>query len=166
MMHIGFEPCKLFKASDGVSVSSLVHSFVICSYLHTEIQVSKNLLWCTQATSAGLKDQEAINFLEKKMKNDPSFTYEETVQVVLFQFFFLRFYLFSLRNKQSLHWFFGWCGKWRCHVLSPRMSVFKDIYFIMSDFLHSFSDKQWILLVFSSGNKIIFYSCAIVFYDY
>lgn len=34
-----------------------------------------------QATSAGLKEQEAINFLEKKMKNDPAFTYEETVQV-------------------------------------------------------------------------------------
>jgi hypothetical protein len=34
-----------------------------------------------QATSAGSKDQEAINFLEKKMKNDPAFSYEETVQV-------------------------------------------------------------------------------------
>ncbi|MCH81574.1 proteasome subunit alpha type-6-like, partial [Trifolium medium] len=33
-----------------------------------------------KATSAGSKDQEAINFLEKKMKNDPSFTYDETVQ--------------------------------------------------------------------------------------
>ncbi|KAF1884989.1 hypothetical protein Lal_00028878 [Lupinus albus] len=49
----------------------------------TEINVSKNLLWCTQATSAGLKDQEAINFLEKKMKNDPSFSYEETVQTAI-----------------------------------------------------------------------------------
>ncbi|XP_027355508.1 proteasome subunit alpha type-6-like [Abrus precatorius] len=36
-----------------------------------------------KATSAGLKDQEAINFLEKKMKNDPSFTYEETVQTAI-----------------------------------------------------------------------------------
>ncbi|XP_039031504.1 proteasome subunit alpha type-6-like isoform X2 [Hibiscus syriacus] len=34
-----------------------------------------------KATSAGSKEQEAINFLEKKMKNDPAFTYEETVQV-------------------------------------------------------------------------------------
>ncbi|KVH97938.1 Proteasome, alpha-subunit, N-terminal domain-containing protein [Cynara cardunculus var. scolymus] len=34
-----------------------------------------------KATSAGLKEQEAINFLEKKMKNDPEFSYEETVQV-------------------------------------------------------------------------------------
>nr|GEU74521.1 proteasome subunit alpha type-6 [Tanacetum cinerariifolium] len=33
------------------------------------------------ATSAGLKEQEAINFLEKKMKNDPDFSYDETVQV-------------------------------------------------------------------------------------
>lgn len=40
-----------------------------------------------QATSAGLKEQEAINFLEKKMKNDPAFSYEETVQVnVSFKF--------------------------------------------------------------------------------
>jgi hypothetical protein len=36
-----------------------------------------------QATSAGLKEQEAINFLEKKMKDDPQFTYDETVQVML-----------------------------------------------------------------------------------
>nr|DAD47595.1 TPA_asm: hypothetical protein HUJ06_017532 [Nelumbo nucifera] len=34
-----------------------------------------------KATSVGLKEQEAINFLEKKMKNDPAFSYEETVQV-------------------------------------------------------------------------------------
>ncbi|KAK4383042.1 Proteasome subunit alpha type-6 [Sesamum angolense] len=33
-----------------------------------------------QATSAGGKEQEAINFLEKKMKNDPAFSFEETVQ--------------------------------------------------------------------------------------
>ncbi|KAL9242166.1 hypothetical protein vseg_016192 [Gypsophila vaccaria] len=36
-----------------------------------------------KATSAGSKDQEAINFLEKKMKNDPAFTYEETVQTAI-----------------------------------------------------------------------------------
>ncbi|URE11435.1 hypothetical protein MUK42_23497 [Musa troglodytarum] len=36
-----------------------------------------------KATSAGLKEQEAINFLEKKMKNDPAFTYEETVQIAI-----------------------------------------------------------------------------------
>eukprot|EP01018_Ginkgo_biloba_P028075 Gb_32855 [translate_table: standard] len=35
-----------------------------------------------KATSAGLKEQEAINFLEKKMKNDPAFSYEEAVQVM------------------------------------------------------------------------------------
>ncbi|RWW73272.1 hypothetical protein BHE74_00018871 [Ensete ventricosum] len=28
-------------------------------------------------------EQEAINFLEKKMKNDPSFSYEETVQTAI-----------------------------------------------------------------------------------
>ncbi|CAN1290803.1 Proteasome subunit alpha type-6 [Linum perenne] len=37
----------------------------------------------SQATSAGLKEQEAINFLEKKMKNDPAFSYEETVQTAI-----------------------------------------------------------------------------------
>ncbi|MBA0844984.1 hypothetical protein Goarm_022834 [Gossypium armourianum] len=36
-----------------------------------------------KATSAGSKEQEAINFLEKKMKNDPAFTYEETVQTAI-----------------------------------------------------------------------------------
>jgi len=36
-----------------------------------------------KATSAGLKEQEAINFLEKKMKNDPSFSYDETVQTAI-----------------------------------------------------------------------------------
>uniref|UniRef100_A0A803QRJ2 Proteasome subunit alpha type n=1 Tax=Cannabis sativa TaxID=3483 RepID=A0A803QRJ2_CANSA len=36
-----------------------------------------------KATSSGLKEQEAINFLEKKMKNDPAFTYEETVQTAI-----------------------------------------------------------------------------------
>ncbi|CAL9199074.1 unnamed protein product [Musa hybrid cultivar] len=36
-----------------------------------------------KATSAGLKEQEAINFLEKKMKIDPAFSYEETVQTAI-----------------------------------------------------------------------------------
>ncbi|MCL7033145.1 hypothetical protein MKW94_028381 [Papaver nudicaule] len=36
-----------------------------------------------KATSAVLKEQEAINFLEKKMKNDPKFTYDETVQTAI-----------------------------------------------------------------------------------
>ncbi|KAB5552258.1 hypothetical protein DKX38_009569 [Salix brachista] len=36
-----------------------------------------------KATSAGLKEQEAINFLEKKMKNDPVLSYEETVQTAI-----------------------------------------------------------------------------------
>ncbi|KAM6585403.1 hypothetical protein CsatB_012405 [Cannabis sativa] len=34
-----------------------------------------------KATSSGLKEQEVINFLEKKMKNNPDFTYEESIQV-------------------------------------------------------------------------------------
>ena len=54
---------------------------ILCTGTWTWEKNWKCLLWCTQATSAGLKDQEAINFLEKKMKSDPSFTYEETVQV-------------------------------------------------------------------------------------
>ncbi|KAM3315730.1 hypothetical protein ACQJBY_034075 [Aegilops geniculata] len=36
-----------------------------------------------KATSAGLKEQEAINFLEKKMKDSPQFTYDETVQIAI-----------------------------------------------------------------------------------
>ncbi|GJR81608.1 NADH-cytochrome b5 reductase 1-like protein [Tanacetum coccineum] len=34
-------------------------------------------------TSAGLKEQEAINLFEKEMKNDPEFSYHETVQTVI-----------------------------------------------------------------------------------
>lgn len=36
-----------------------------------------------QGTSAGAKDQEADNFLEKRFKNDPRFSYEETVQTAI-----------------------------------------------------------------------------------
>ncbi|KAG6557241.1 hypothetical protein Mapa_001168 [Marchantia paleacea] len=36
-----------------------------------------------KATSSGLKEQEAVNFLEKKMKNDPKLTYDETVQTAI-----------------------------------------------------------------------------------
>ncbi|KAL3821441.1 hypothetical protein ACJIZ3_007346 [Penstemon smallii] len=36
-----------------------------------------------KATSVGGKEQEAINFLEKKMKNDPAFSFEETVQTAI-----------------------------------------------------------------------------------
>eukprot|EP00873_Tetraselmis_striata_P006243 jgi/Tetstr1/426507/TSEL_016806.t1 len=36
-----------------------------------------------KATSAGAKDQEATNFLEKKLKNDPEFIFEETVQTAI-----------------------------------------------------------------------------------
>ncbi|KAI3778838.1 hypothetical protein L2E82_08224 [Cichorium intybus] len=36
-----------------------------------------------KATSAGLKEQEAINFLENKMKNHLEFSYDETVQTAI-----------------------------------------------------------------------------------
>ena len=36
-----------------------------------------------QGTSAGAKDQEADNFLEKRFKNNPQFSYEETVQTAI-----------------------------------------------------------------------------------
>ncbi len=36
-----------------------------------------------QATSSGAKDQEAINFLEKKFKNNPSYSYTEAVQLAI-----------------------------------------------------------------------------------
>ena len=36
-----------------------------------------------QGTSAGAKDQEADNFLEKRFKNDPQFSFEETVQTAI-----------------------------------------------------------------------------------
>lgn len=36
-----------------------------------------------KATAAGAKEQEAVNFLEKKMKSDPSLSYDETVQTAI-----------------------------------------------------------------------------------
>ncbi|CAK0779268.1 Polyamine N-acetyltransferase 1 [Coccomyxa viridis] len=36
-----------------------------------------------KGTSAGAKDQEADNFLEKRFKNDPQFSFEETVQTAI-----------------------------------------------------------------------------------
>ncbi|CAN6460120.1 unnamed protein product [Victoria cruziana] len=36
-----------------------------------------------RATSSGLKEQEAINFLEKKMKNNPALSYDETIQTAI-----------------------------------------------------------------------------------
>nr|PNR59449.1 hypothetical protein PHYPA_002240 [Physcomitrium patens] len=35
------------------------------------------------ATSFGSKEQEAVNFLEKKCKSNPQFSYEETVQTTI-----------------------------------------------------------------------------------
>ncbi|TVU37949.1 hypothetical protein EJB05_11294 [Eragrostis curvula] len=36
-----------------------------------------------KAASAGFKDREAINFLEKKMKNNPSLSFDETIQMAI-----------------------------------------------------------------------------------
>jgi 20S proteasome subunit alpha 1 len=40
----------------------------------------------SQAASAGQRDREAVNFLEKKTKNNPSLSFQETVQVRVFSF--------------------------------------------------------------------------------
>ncbi|XP_064954076.1 proteasome subunit alpha type-6 isoform X2 [Musa acuminata AAA Group] len=86
--------------------TSVTHLFPVTKYLGllatgmTEDQSSKPTIFVTilsspiwliarvysilfQAASAGLKEQEAINLLEKKMKNDPAFSYEETVQTAI-----------------------------------------------------------------------------------
>jgi len=39
-----------------------------------------------KAASAGQRDREAVNFLEKKTKNNPSLSFQETVQVRVFSF--------------------------------------------------------------------------------
>ncbi len=36
-----------------------------------------------QATSAGAKDQEAENYLEKRFKNDPNYSFDEAVQTAI-----------------------------------------------------------------------------------
>ncbi|XP_038993006.1 proteasome subunit alpha type-6-like [Hibiscus syriacus] len=47
---------------------------------HSTSVIQQAIFMAHQATSAGSKEQEAINFLEKNTKNDPAFTYEETMQ--------------------------------------------------------------------------------------
>ena len=43
-----------------------------------------NHTWhAVQGTSAGAKDQEADNFLEKRCRGDPTFSFEETVQTAI-----------------------------------------------------------------------------------
>ncbi len=37
----------------------------------------------TQATTAGAKEQEAVNFLEKKFKNDPQLTTQQAVELAI-----------------------------------------------------------------------------------
>ncbi|KAE8681419.1 Proteasome subunit alpha type-6 [Hibiscus syriacus] len=45
--------------------------------------IQQAIFYGHKATSAGSKEQEAINFLGKNMKNDPAFTYEETMQTAI-----------------------------------------------------------------------------------
>lgn len=58
-----------------------------------------------QATSSGSKEQEAVNFLEKKMKNDPQLSFEDTVQV--------RINLFPIGSYS--------CNVWLCGFLAVSM---------------------------------------------
>ena len=43
----------------------------------------RQLVPVSQATSAGAKDQEAENFLEKKFKGNPQLSFEEAVQTAI-----------------------------------------------------------------------------------
>ena len=51
--------------------------------LWASLQTVSALALVLQGTSAGAKDQEADNFLEKRFKNMPQFSYEETVQTAI-----------------------------------------------------------------------------------
>jgi 20S proteasome subunit alpha 1 len=46
-------------------------------------------MYSFQASSAGHKDIEAVSFLEKKVKNDPSLSFQEAVQVPVGVFFLI-----------------------------------------------------------------------------
>lgn len=74
-----------------------------------------DLIFFQQATSAGLKEQEAINFLEKKMKNDPAFSYEETVQVI--DYFLWNICWIDI-NWGKMHQFedYSLTDRWFCHL--------------------------------------------------
>lgn len=87
-----------------------------------------------QATSAGLKEQEAINFLEKKMKNDPGFSFDETVQVYnktgsLFLLLFSSFFFFNLIF--GLHVLSIWAQSLPVHCYWVLFNLF--IYFRLSE---------------------------------
>eukprot|EP00959_Pyramimonas_sp_CCMP1952_P224739 4699342-Pyramimonas_sp.AAC.1 len=62
-------------------VDSSSHSHVPCTANPFELETSNAVSSKLQATAAGAKEQEAINFLEKKMKAGTSFSYQDTVQV-------------------------------------------------------------------------------------
>ena len=51
-----------------------------CAVKHGHCRLMRARL---QGTSAGAKDQEADNFLEKRFKNDPQLSFEETVQTAI-----------------------------------------------------------------------------------
>jgi len=53
-----------------------VHSVVSCI-------IDDNTPLRVQATSAGAKDQEAENYLEKKFKGNPQYTFDEAVQTAI-----------------------------------------------------------------------------------
>ena len=50
---------------------------------HSSVDTQACISARLQGTSAGAKDQEADNFLEKRFKNDPQFSFEETVQTAI-----------------------------------------------------------------------------------
>lgn len=74
-------------------------------------------MFLLQATSAGGKDQEAINFLEKKMKNDPAFSYDETVQVAVLNL------MWSLGLKYLTLWIDSLIGRFNLFNTCMRLMI-------------------------------------------
>ncbi|KAG1366376.1 putative Proteasome subunit alpha type-6 [Cocos nucifera] len=78
---------KLDMLSSGYKLTDsnvcLMITALLCGRFKGLLIIFVYLVLSRPATSAGVKEQEAINFLEKKMKNDPEFSHEETVQTAI-----------------------------------------------------------------------------------
>ena len=80
--RISFELLRCFRSQRilRLSCNSTVRSLLRHAILLVGVSRWRRV-YGPQATAAGAKEQEAINFLEKKLKSNPEFSYAETVQV-------------------------------------------------------------------------------------
>ena len=74
--------CGLSRQDKGTGCLACDCGDCFTLYIHAVNGLAASL-WGMQATSAGQKDQEAENFLEKKFKNNPQYSFDEAVQLAI-----------------------------------------------------------------------------------